>query len=317
MPETRFSTRHFTVWFDENGEVSKTNTESIFSITEEPAVKYAEKAVNSPKSRGWIDDYIYKVYADDGANAVVFINGAMNKATLLRTLSISAFVLLGCAVLVPLMTILLSRSVVKPVAEAHEKQKQFITDANHELKTPLTLILANLDLAEFELGRNEWLDDIRTEGQRMTELVGQLTALSRMDEDEQRFETAELPLGDILSDAVSDFKGLAEERGKSLISDIETDIICSSNEAVLRRMISVLLDNALKYCDEDGEIRVELKKKRGAVITVENSYRDVDSVDLDRLFDRFYRAGKARTYTGGYGIGLSIAKAAVEKHRGK
>ena len=316
-PETRFSTRHFTVWFDENGGVSKTNTESIFSVTEEHAVKYAEKAVKSGKSRGWIDDYRYKVYTDSGANAVVFINGAMNKATLLRTLVISAFVLLGCAVLVLLMTILLSRRVVKPVAEAHKKQKQFITDANHELKTPLTLILANLDLAEFELGKNEWLDDIRTEGQRMTELVGQLTALSRIDEGEQRFETSELPLSDILSDTVSDFKGLAGERGKSLISDIEADIVCSGNEAMLRRMISVLMDNALKYCDEGGEIRVELKKKRCTVLTVENSYRDVDSVDLDKLFDRFYRADKARTYAGGYGIGLSIAKAAAEKHHGE
>lgn len=313
-PETPFSTRHFTVWFDESGDVARINTEFIYAITEELAVEYAEDAVADNDERGWISNYRYKVFSTENGNAVVFIDGSMNRASLVQSMTISAIVLLGCALLVLLLIVLLSKRVMKPVAQSYEKQKQFVTDAGHELKTPLTLILANLDIAEAELGKNEWLEDIRSEGQRMTELVNQLVALSRMDEDSQSFEAVSLPLGEIVSDTVSEFKPLSEKRGKSLSSDIDKSITCMGDETLIRRLLSVLMDNALKYCDAEGEITVTLRQRRNIVLTVENTYRDIDNVELDRLFDRFYRADKARTYAGGYGVGLSIAKAIVEKH---
>ena len=315
-PETRFSTRHFTVWFDSAGEIVQTNTESIYSVTAETAVEYAKSVIGGRSERGWVSHYRYKIYDADGGQAVVFVDGSANLAALYQTVVISAVVLLGCAGLVLVLIVILSKRMVKPIAESHEKQKQFITDANHELKTPLTLILANLDIAEAELGKNEWLDDIRSEGQRMTELVNQLVALSRMDEDSQRIEAARLPLSEIVTDTVSDFKALSETRGKALSADIEPAITYTGDETLIRRLLSILFDNALKYCDDGGEITVSLKRARSVVLTVENTYRDVDNVELDRLFDRFYRADKARTFTGGYGVGLSIAKSIAEKHRG-
>ncbi|MBQ8431259.1 MAG: HAMP domain-containing histidine kinase [Clostridia bacterium] len=316
-PETPFSTRHFTVSFDAEGNVTRTHTDSIYSITKESAVDYARRALKNGDNGGWISHYRYKIFSADAEQTVVFIDGSTSRSALWQTATISGLVLLGCAALVLLLILLLSRRAVTPIAESYEKQKQFITDANHELKTPLTLILANLDIAESELGKNEWLDDIRTEGQRMAALVHQLVALSRMDEDRQHLQSARLSLSDAVSDAASAFRTLAERRGLTLTLAVEPGVEVTGDEELLRRLLSILLDNAVKYCDDGGEITVTLKKKRRVLLTVENTYREVGELELHRLFDRFYRADKARTYAGGYGIGLSLAKAIVQKHRGE
>ena len=316
-PETPFATRHFTVLFDHNGEVARVNTEAIYSITEKNAIEYARYASENKGARGWIGHYRYKVFSTELGTGVVFIDGSMSRSNMVESMTIAGIVLLCCAALVLLLIVLLSKRMVKPIAESYEKQKQFITDANHELKTPLTLILANLDIAEAELGKNEWLDDIRSEGHRMTELVNQLVALSRMDEEGQQMNVTELALCDIVADLASEFQPLAESRGKSFSTELSQGITYCGDEALMRRLVSVLLDNAVKYCDEGGEIRMTLTKHRRIVLTVENTYAAVGEAELDRLFDRFYRADKARTYTGGYGVGLSIAEAIVKKHKGE
>ena len=316
-PETPFSTRHFTVFFDKQGEVARTNTESIYSITAEAAVEYAESVLNDKDARGWIDNYRYKVFATEMGKGVVFVDGSMSRSSLMQSMTIAGLVLLGCAALVLILIFLLSKKAVKPIAESYEKQKQFITDANHELKTPLTLILANLDIAEAELGKNEWLDDIRSEGHRMTELVNQLVALSRMDEEGQPLNITEVALGKLVADTVAEFEPLAKERGKALTSNIEKGISYYGDEALLHRLVGILMDNAIKYCDQGGEITVNLHRGRRTILTVENTYAAVGDLELNRLFDRFYRADKARKFTGGYGVGLSMAKAIVEKHKGE
>ena len=315
-PETPFATRHFTVFFDVDGNVERTHTEAIAAIDAEAAVEYAQTVLESGGSRGWVDNYRYKLFGTEQGSGVVFIDGSMSRSSHLQSVTIAGFVLLGCAATVLILIFLLSGKAVKPIAESYEKQKQFITDANHELKTPLTLILANLDIAEAELGENEWLEDIRTEGHRMTELVNQLVSLSRMDEDGKTLCVSELDFSGIVSEAAEEFTPLSESRGKRLVTDIASDVTYSGDEELLRRLLSVLLDNAVKYCDEGGEIRVALEKRRRTVLTVENTYSAVGETELSRLFDRFYRADKARSYAGGYGVGLSMAKAIVEKHKG-
>lgn len=315
--ETPFSTRHFTVFFDENGEVSQTFTDSIYSIDEDTAVEYAESVMKNDAERGWMSSYRYKIFPTDIGKGVVFVDGSMSRSSLMQSTTIAGFVLLGCAALVLLLIILLSKRVVKPIAESYEKQKQFITDANHELKTPLTLILANLDIAEIELGKNEWLDDIRSEGHRMTELVNQLVALSRMDEEGQPLNITEVAFGELVADTVTEFEPLAKERGKRLTASLDKEATHLGDEALLHRLVGILMDNAIKYCDNGGEISVTLHQGRRVVLTVENTYAAVSEIELHRLFDRFYRADKARKFTGGYGVGLSMAKAIVEKHKGE
>ena len=316
-PETPFSTRHFTVFFDKKGEVARTNTESIYAIDEDAAIEYAEKVMADGDERGWISSYRYKIFSTDLGMGVVFVDGSMSRTVLMQSTTIVGFVLLGCAALVLMLIFLLSKKAVKPIAESYEKQKQFVTDANHELKTPLTLILANLDIAEAELGQNEWLDDIRAEGHRMTELVNQLVALSRMDEEGQPLNITEVALDNLVGDTAHEFEPLAKERGKALTSNIEKEISYCGDEALLHRLVGILMDNAIKYCDQGGEITVNLHRGRRIILTVENTYAAVDELELNRLFDRFYRADKARKFTGGYGVGLSMAKAIVEKHKGE
>ena len=150
----------------------------------------------------------------------------------------------------------------------------------------------------------------------MTDLVGQLVTLSRMDEDEQVMSASRMALSECVLDSVAEFLPLAEAAGKRMESDIQADISYMGNEEAIRRVIAILLDNAVKYCDKDGDIRVTLKQRRQIVLTVENTYSAVGGVELDRLFDRFYRSDKARTFGSGFGVGLSIAQSIVKKHRG-
>ena len=316
-PETPFSTRHFTVLFDGAGNVAKTYTESIYSISDEKAIAYAQKVLNGENRRGWVTNYRYKVFETEFGMGVVFVDGSMNRSAMMQSMVIAGVVLFACAALVLVLILLLSKRAVKPIAESYEKQKQFITDASHELKTPLTLILTNLDIAEAELGKNEWLADIRAEGHRMTELVNQLVALSRMDEEKPSLSLGNVLLGKMVSDTVSEFEPLAVSRGKTLSAQVDGCIICYGDEALLRRLVGILMDNAIKYCDPGGQICVTLQRHKSIVLTVENTFAAVEETELSCLFDRFYRADKARTFHGGYGIGLSMAKAIVENHKGQ
>lgn len=315
-PETPFSTRHFTVFFDSSGNVVKAHTDSIYAIDEAQAIEYAKKAMEGGAERGWLSLYRYKIFSAESGTGVVFIDGSANRAMLTQSMTIAGIVLLGCAGLVLILIVLLSKKAVKPIAESYEKQRQFITDANHELKTPLTLILANLDIAEEELGQNEWLDDIRTEGHRMTDLVNQLVALSRMDEEQLPLQISDVPFGMIINETVAEFEPLARDRRKELSANVDESIRLQGDEELLRRLMGILMDNAIKYCDPEGQICVSLHKNKRITLTVENTYTAVGDLELHRLFDRFYRADKARTFTGGYGVGLSMAKAIVEKHKG-
>ena len=151
----------------------------------------------------------------------------------------------------------------------------------------------------------------------MTGLVNQLVALSRMDEEGQPLNITEVAFGDLVADTVAEFEPLAKERGKAITSSIDKEISYLGDEALLHRLVGILMDNAIKYCDQGGDISVTLRHGRRVMLTVENTYAAVDELELNRLFDRFYRADKARKFTGGYGVGLSMAKAIVEKHKGE
>lgn len=313
--ETRFSTRFFTVWMDRDNQITEVNTDSISSISEAQIQEYTELILKNKRERGWVSDYRYKVFQTESGTAIVFVNGIMDHMVASRFLYTSLFVLVGSGLIVLVLFIFISKQVVRPVAESYEKQKQFITDANHELKTPLTLILSNLDIVESEIGKNEWLEDIRSEGERMGILVNQLVTLSRMDEDKSNLTVSLFDFSSAISDTVSEFKVLSAERHKILSDDIEASITYKGDEGLIRRLTAILLDNAVKYCDAGGQIQVLVyESRRHPVIVVENTYCNVENIELGKLFDRFYRADKARVFNGSFGIGLSIAKAIAKKH---
>lgn len=314
--ETPFTTRFFQVHFDANGNLKSAETAFISKISQTDAQNYAEIVLQKNKSRGWYQDYRYKVYEKNDETIVLFINGSMFRSTTGTYLFSTMSVFVICSLTVMLLITVISKRAVKPVAESYEKQRQFVTDANHELKTPLTLILTNVDIAESEIGQNEWLSDIRSEGQRMSVLVNQLVTLSRMDEYKAGSEFKDFCISDCVADTVSDFSELAEMKGKRVIADIAQNLFIHGDEAQIRQLTSILLDNAVKYCDENGSIEVILKKKKRLILLISNTYKDVDQLQLGKLFDRFYRADQARTAGAGFGVGLSIAQSIAEHHHG-
>lgn len=315
--ETQFSTRYFTVFYDGEGNYLESQTDAIRSVDAAGARSLADEAMAKKASRGWSGDFRYKKYAVKDGVAVTFVDGSMNRHQSNRYLLGTMAVLAVSGAVSLVFIIFFSRRAVRPVAESYEKQKQFVTDANHELKTPLTLILTDLDIAEAELGKNEWIDDMRAEGKNMAALVEQLVTLSRMDEEKHEIRKEPFSLSDCLADTVSEFAGAAAAKGKKLSAEIKEGVTVSGDEGALRRLAAILLDNAVKYCDADGEITVRLAAKHKVVLSVENTYAGVGKVPLERLFDRFYRADRARTAGSGFGIGLSIARATARAHGGE
>ena len=311
----RLTTRTFLIWLDAEGQLLRLDN-GMPGVTESRAGELAREAAEENRDRGWVSDYRYRRIAGEGETLYVFVDGSLNRSVSNRLLFTAFLVLLGSAALILALTVLFSKRVVRPVAASYEKQKQFITDANHELKTPLTLILSNLDIVESEFGKSEWLDDIRSEGERMGLLINQMVTLSRMDESENRLLSARFDLSDLVADTVAEFRPLADERGLSLWVKLEPGLPYRGDQELIRRLVAILMDNAVKYCDPDGTIRVELFRRRHPVLLVENDYAAVDSLQLDRLFDRFYRADKARTFSGSFGVGLSIARSILRSHHG-
>ena len=311
----RLTTRTFLIWLDAEGQLLRLDN-GMPGVTESRAGELAREAAEENRDRGWVSDYCYRRIAGEGETLYVFVDGSLNRSVSNRLLFTAFLVLLGSAALILALTVLFSKRVVRPVADSYEKQKQFITDANHELKTPLTLILSNLDIVESEFGKSEWLDDIRSEGERMGLLINQMVTLSRMDESENRLLSARFDLSDLVADTVAEFQPLADERGLSLWVKLEPGLPYRGDQELIRRLVAILMDNAVKYCDPDGTIRVELFRRRHPVLLVENDYAAVDSLQLDRLFDRFYRADKARTFSGSFGVGLSIARSILRSHHG-
>ena len=311
----RLTTRTFLIWLDEEENLLRLDN-GMPGVTEDRAEELAREAAEEGRDKGWVSDYRYRRIAGEGETLYVFADGSLNRSVSNRLLFTAFLVLLGSAVLILTLTVLFSKRVVRPVADSYEKQKQFITDANHELKTPLTLILSNLDIVESELGKSEWLDDIRSEGERMGLLINQMVTLSRMDESENQLLSARFDLTNVVTDAVAEFQPLADERGLSLWVKLEPGLQYQGDQELIRRLVAILMDNAVKYCDPDGTIRVELFRRRHPVLLVENDYAAVDSLQLDRLFDRFYRADKARTFSGSFGVGLSIARSILRSHHG-
>ena len=206
------------------------------------------------------------------------------------------------------------------MAESYEKQKQFITDAGHELKTPMTIIAADAELAEMECGENQWLTDIRRQAQRLAGLTNDLIYLSRMEEEQTKLQLIDFPFSDMAEEMAQSFQALAKSQEKDLVLSIQPMISYTGDEKAIRQLLSILLDNALKYSPTGGRLELRLEKQgRTVLLSMSNTtVQPLDQDKLSHLFDRFYRTDQSRnSSTGGYGLGLSIAKSIVLAHKGK
>ena len=311
-PELPYESRYFTVFLSESGSVISVNTGKIAAVDTSTAIDYAVEAVASGAARGFADDYRFTVYASGEETHVVFLDCGRELGSFRSFLATSAAVSAAGLLAVTLLLIFFSGRIVKPFSENYEKQRRFITDAGHELKTPLTIIDADAEVLEMDLGENEWLGDIRTQTKRLAELTNSLILLSRM-------EKIEFPLSDVVKETVETFQALLRTRGKTLSSRVQPMLSMNGDEKAIRQLLTILLDNAVKYADEGGRIEAVLEKQKNTLrLSVFNTAESVSRESLSHLFDRFYRADASRNSgTGGYGLGLSIASAVVAAHRGK
>lgn len=317
--ETPFETRYFTVTVDENGEVTDCDLDRIAAVDEETARRIHTDSSAKNKTTGFQGIYRYRVTETEDGAKYVFLDCRREisnfRTVLVTTISVS---LLGLAA-VFVLVVIFSRMVFRPVEESIQKQKRFITDASHELKTPLTIIDANTEVMEMERGESQWTKSTRKQIQRLSGLVQQLVTLSRLDEEKGLEEKCEFNLSEAVSECVQPYESLAQTREKNLTLNIEEDITYTGDERSIRQLAGILMDNAVKYSSENGNITLTLKKKGKKIfLEVYNDADDLPQGKLDVLFERFYRLDSSRNSgTGGSGIGLSVAKAIVQAHKGK
>ncbi len=321
--ETPFETRYFIVKADSSKEITDINTGHIAAVSSDAAVAYAREAMNGSAERGYEDNYRYRVVLNpDGTYLLVFVDARMAVNTAQDFLLNSILVAMVSLGSLFVMVMLLSRRAVRPFVENVERQKRFITDAAHELRTPLAIIASDNDVIEMTIEKSEWTESIRNQIHRMDNLIKDLIIMSRMEEMQNNLGFAPVNLSRITGEELQDFHVLAEQRRIRVETDLQPDVACMGDEKNLKRVVEILMDNAFKYVNEGGAILLSLKSDGKKVhFAIENTCEEVPKGDLRRLFDRFYRADKARMHEtgkkGGYGIGLSMADAIVRQHHGK
>lgn len=317
-PETPYETRYFLVTLNDSGAVARIDTSHIAAVTSEGALAYAEAVAASGKISGTRGNYRYQVTETSGGRLIVFLDCSTQRQSALAMLIVSLCISAGCLLIVFVLVSVFSKRAIRPVVEGMEKQRQFITDAGHELKTPLAVISADTDVFELTAGQNEWLDSIRNQINRMNGLVRELLALAKLDEGgpHPAFQTVDFSRA--VQQTAESFEAPVHLRGLHLSLQVAPELKLTGDEQSLTELVAILMDNAVKYTDDGGRIELSLRKNgRQIQLSVENTCQGVPQ-EPERLFDRFYRADAARSReSGGYGLGLSIARAIAEQHGGR
>lgn len=318
-PEVPYESRYFTATVS-NGVLEKTDVSRIVSVSEADVQAYVNKAAASSRDRGFIEQFRYMKQTDGEKTRLIFLDCGRKLDQFYGFMLTSAAVgLLGCVIVFAVFLLAAGR-IVRPIAESYEKQKRFITDAGHEIKTPLTVIGANLDLLEADFGENESIADIRTQTKRLNALTGDLVYLSKMEEADGSLKKTEFSLSELTEETARQFSALAKAQGKQYTVGVEPNLTMCGAPDEIRRLISILLDNAMKYSQDGGSVELNITShKRFLQISVRNTLSEpVAAESVSHLFERFYRADASRnSETGGHGIGLSIAQAITAAHNGK
>ena len=348
-------TRFFSVLLTAEESVVRANTDRIYAVDDSAAAGYAKKALEAGGESGWVDEYRYAVTDEGTMTRITFLDCSTSLAQFRQFLRASIIMSLAGLLIIFGFICYFAGRIVKPVAESYDKQKRFITDAGHEIKTPLAIIKANIDvmrmdledieaaagadvadsqpdpdgagttenagnISEYTASLSESLGDIDSQVDRLTSLTNDLVFLSRMEEAGNALTMTEIPVSDIVAETADSFEALAAERKKTLSIDVASMLTMQGSSKEIEKLVSILTENALKYSPEGDEVKVSLRKE-GKTVVLEVRNKAVDPLsdeDLAHVFDRFYRSDKSRnSASGGHGIGLSMASAIVTAHGGK
>ena len=300
---------------DENKNVIRSYRDDVLIKGKDDLQKLVTDAVNESSTSGYVGTYRYLKVNNDAGNLVLLLNTQRDldsfHAFMRNSIIVSSIVILSVFILL----VLISKKVIAPIQQSYQKQKQFITDASHELKTPLAIIRSNTDVFELENGDSKWTKNIQNQVDRLTSLVNSLVVFSRMEEKDTA-EKVKFNLSESLHARIDDFEELASFQKKHIIADIDNNIYYRGEQQAIVQLMDILLENAIKYATKETNINVTLKKnKKYAMMKISNQ-ANVKKGDLRKVFDRFYRLDESRNSTvKGYGIGLSMAKLIAEKHK--
>lgn len=360
--------RYFSVGFDRDGEVVSIQVAHIAGMYRKSAVMYAKKIQALGKERGFINGYRYRVWQEeDGQVTVMFLSRSANlemlKSNVVSTIWVSSF---GLGIMFILL-IFATKVLVHPIETSYRKQKEFITAASHELKTPLTVIGADIEMLESAMAESatsesampkavmsesampevempksvisesvmpdaaasdfsipeaenscgQWIQDIKVQTERLTKMTHELLFLSRLEMPGRSHFSIVFPISDLAEEIIHSYQGIAVRTRTELEVNIAPGIEYCGDENEIQHLFTILLDNAFKYCEGERKIVFTLRRAGGIVLEVTNTAKPLSKEQLDRVFERFYRADASRTEKDGFGIGLSIAKAIVENHKGR
>ena len=324
--DTIYQYRYYSAVFNEDGTVYSSNLNNISNLSQEQALKSAKSVVKQHRKNGIFtiggQYYSYQVTRDSRTKRYLAVVLDSTKYLEDRNdfLWVSIRSALYSVIFFIVVISVVSSWAIRPYVRNYEKQKRFITNAGHELKTPLAIISANTELQELMTGENEWTESTKDQVNRLSNLINQMVSLARLEE-QPDIALVDVDFSSLVQKAAQDFKSVAEKAGKDYHIRVQDGIHVKASQDELYELVSILIDNACKYCDEDGQIFVTLtkaKRRKRARLIVSNSYADGKNVDYSRFFDRFYREDESHNHKqAGYGIGLSMAESLVNLFKGK
>ena len=321
-----FETRYFSVLTNSAGTIREVDSSQLLAVNEdalESIQKKAERKLSKAGKCAFIEDFRCTRVTEKSGTRYIYLDCSRSLDNFRAFRNVSILVCLIGVTIISALIIFFSGKILRPVAESYEKQQRFITDAGHEIRTPLTIINADISVLEMEQEGdepNEWLEDIRQQTRRLSNLTEELVYLTRMEEVRKTsVNMKRLNFSKIVGDVAHSFESRALVSEKKYDCSVADDLFLRGDESALRKLVSILLDNAFKYSSDSGDIRLRFYRQgKNIFLTVSTSVDEIQKASIPHLFDRFYRADSSRnSETGGHGIGLSIARAVVRAHDGK
>ncbi len=310
--------RSFSVLYDSDNNITDVFYNESSDMTEDTIRALAAKVMENPHERGVLSKYLYIMKDRADGLQIYFMDYSVEKDISLRLFWTCLYIGLIGILFIFFLVVILSRWIVKPVQTTFEKQKQFIADASHELKTPLTIITTNAEVLAAGIGDNKWLKHILSQTQRMNSLIKNLLELAKLDSYDQTIVFSQFDMSTAVKNVALSFESMAYEYRKKYEIDIDENISFNGSETSIKQLTTILLDNAFKYSDDNGSISIRLSQHgEKKVLEIENTGKGIPKEDQKQVFERFYRSDASRSReSGGYGLGLAIAFSIAEAHKG-
>ncbi len=316
--EIAFTTRVFIMHANADGEINLIDTRNISFISSDDALEYSKIADESGKMAGIIDNFRYAKIEDGNGYRYFFLDIEEDLIGFETYMLYSIIIVFAAVVAIFILSLLLSKRAVAPIADSFLRQKGFITNVSHEFKTPLAIIKADCDVIEIDNGEGEWTDSIKTQISRLDLLVDNLVSLTKLDEEVEIIKT-DFSLSDTITDTINEFSAKIRSAERSLNLEVKENVSYNGDEALIRKVITTLIENAVKYSLPHTELKISLTTNGNKkIFSIENSCEDIEIGKHNDWFLRFYRGDKSRnSETKGFGIGLSIAKSICDLHGAK